>query len=312
MIAPVERTPSWSPLWGLVLVLLVLGVSAALIYPHIPNSVQKATQEAAAADARYASLLAEIPEDLSEVNAYDLERFSVRIGFFKEDYTKEDGTYVGEKVISASRLSVLERAIEDRVYQIKLENFTSYYPKQLIPEKESSAREDEAVQQFGENLPLVIDSYLLSFHAQQLEYALLALYLFPSNDVSRWEEVRELFVHVEYERTQIGEAIPTQEIYKFGPPTVEEAQHLRDLAYKRLLLQALEGLRAKNFTYPDSTFVVDDFFNLQAASDFDLKQLGTSVKELEELRLRDPELPGEVRPLLLRKAVRKAERPSTP
>ncbi|KKQ79078.1 MAG: hypothetical protein UT02_C0048G0014 [Parcubacteria group bacterium GW2011_GWC2_38_7] len=244
-------------------------------------------------DAEWVEFFKAIPEDLSSLGYRKLVSISGALSTFDYEYkTYEDDTYTGEKIIPQSQFAFVKNAVNLHLRAYEINEYMQDFPDGLVPDDESKNRESFAREELGDPLLPEFKTYLLSYHAKQLEYALLYLYYFPSYDVDRWTEVRDLVARVAYERAQTGNAIPTQEIYKFGPPTMEEAQYLRDLAYKRLLLQCLKDLRAEKFTYPESTRTVDAFIALMSESPYDLRSLGTTIEEVEKLRFRDPDLPG--------------------
>lgn len=223
---------------------------------------------------------------------------------FEQAYVR-DGEYKGQGTISFSHLQMLRSALGQKRMDMACAEFLKEIPKGLLPLGDSAGRDERAKELCRSAWDPMVKEHILRFHANQFEYALLALYLFPA-EPSNWREVDQLFERIKFEKLQLGDAVVTQDIFKLGPPTLEEAQRLRDLALKRVLIQLMKNLRAEKYSYPDSAAKVAEFRAIFALTSLTLKDFETSDKELEQLRQATPLLPREVR--LIEEAKKKVER----
>lgn len=186
------------------------------------------------------------------------------------------------------------------------ENCQVHYVAGLLPPNRQN-EEDQAVRELLEEMgnyeitaedigkpQRELQLYLYQHHARQAEYAMLELYRF-SSDSRGWKHPfspKTLANRVAWELEQARNFKSTEEIYspKHGPVTVEHADELRDLAYRRLLEHILTNLRQRTWTYPESSDQVDLFLEMMRDAEMTSPSLGTSYEELQKLRLRVPEL----------------------
>ena len=146
-----------------------------------------------------------------------------------------------------------------------------------------------------------IDLFIGMNHAKQAQYILRLLYRFPTKPKFLMEQrylPKFYLARFEREIASAGTFAPDEPIYTDGPVTIEHAQELTKIAYMRIMSHLLDQLRAKTWTYPDSSDRVDVFLNLSRESGLPVAVLETSLSELETLRLRVPVITSPKKPPL--------------